>query len=102
MNIMQHIAASGDDENFDPPHACAPTLAPPGSQDKVEIMRMRVELGQPLWHPDDEGQLATYEQQSFATKQYRDIFTVSRQQGNANVGANKIKKRRNRYSARRR
>ncbi len=30
-----------------------PTDAPAGSPEKIEILRRRVELGQPLWHDDD-------------------------------------------------
>ena len=30
-----------------------PTDAPAGSNEKIEILRKRVELGQPLWHTDD-------------------------------------------------
>jgi hypothetical protein len=29
------------------------TDAPSGSAEKVEVLRQRVELGQPLWHVDD-------------------------------------------------
>lgn len=29
------------------------TDAPPGSPEKLEILRRRIESGQPLWHPDD-------------------------------------------------
>jgi hypothetical protein len=30
-----------------------PTDAPPGSAEKVELLRRRRELGMPLWHPND-------------------------------------------------
>ncbi len=30
-----------------------PTSAPPGSSQKIEILRQRAEAGQPLFHPDD-------------------------------------------------
>jgi hypothetical protein len=30
-----------------------PTAAPPGTPDKVEILRARAALGQSLWHPAD-------------------------------------------------
>jgi hypothetical protein len=30
-----------------------PTSAYPGSSDKIEVLRQRVALGSPLWHPDD-------------------------------------------------
>lgn len=41
-----------DDIELDPPLTtdCLPTDAPPGSAEKIEIMRRRVELGQPVRH----------------------------------------------------
>ncbi|MFO0940097.1 MAG: hypothetical protein U0930_04955 [Pirellulales bacterium] len=30
-----------------------PTDAPPGSSEKIEVLRRRLERGQPLWHADD-------------------------------------------------
>ena len=32
---------------------CLPMDAPPGSAEKIEALRRRVELGQPLWHSHD-------------------------------------------------
>ncbi|TVS14781.1 MAG: hypothetical protein EA424_18200 [Planctomycetaceae bacterium] len=29
------------------------TEAPPGSQEKLEVMARRIRRGLPLWHPDD-------------------------------------------------
>jgi hypothetical protein len=54
-NVFEAILKYGHDEDFRP----APgdefdsTDAPAGSEDKIEIMRRRVALGQPLWHQDD-------------------------------------------------
>lgn len=31
----------------------SPTEAPPGSCEKIEVLRRRIERGQPLWHTDD-------------------------------------------------
>lgn len=31
-----------------------PTDAKPGSDEKIEVMSMRFDLGQPLFHPDDQ------------------------------------------------
>lgn len=36
-----------------PGPAAAPTDAEPGSKEKVEVMRMRFENSQALWHPAD-------------------------------------------------
>ena len=32
---------------------CEPTDALPGSAEKIAVLRMRLELGQSLWHPED-------------------------------------------------
>lgn len=43
----------GHDEDFIPVNAIWPTSALCGSTEKIEVMRLRVELGQSLWHPND-------------------------------------------------
>jgi len=54
-NVFEAILRYGHDEDFAPQHSSDfhPTDAPAGSQEKIEILRRRVELGQPLWHTDD-------------------------------------------------
>jgi hypothetical protein len=54
-NVFEAILRYGHDEDFAPQssnefHA---TDAPAGSQEKIEVLRRRVELGQPLWHNSD-------------------------------------------------
>ena len=54
-NVFEAILKYGHDEDFSPIastdfHA---TDAPAGSVDKIEELRRRVELGQPLWHKGD-------------------------------------------------
>ena len=43
------------DDTWEPPIGpdFHPTEAPPGSLEKVEVLRKRVEAGQPLWHAHD-------------------------------------------------
>ena len=41
------FGVDGDHNHYDP------TDAPAGSAEKIEVLRKRVELGQPLWHPKD-------------------------------------------------
>ncbi len=43
----------GHDEDFIPVNAIWPTSALCGSTEKIEVMRLRVELGESLWHPND-------------------------------------------------
>ncbi len=54
-NVFEAILKYGHDEDFDPAETSAfsPTDAPAGSPEKIEVLRKRVELGQPLWHRDD-------------------------------------------------
>jgi len=56
-NVFEAILKYGHDEDFDPiaDGKFLPTDAPAGSQEKIEVLRRRVELGQPLWHNDDRG-----------------------------------------------
>jgi hypothetical protein len=61
MNIFQAIAKVGHDEDYEPKDFGKPTLAAPGSLEKVEVMTRRIEMGQQLFHPGDEWILATVE-----------------------------------------
>ena len=42
-----------DDSEYEPRPACLPTEHLCGSREKVEIMRIRFEKGESLYHPDD-------------------------------------------------
>lgn len=42
-----------DEQEEDPPYLPIPTDALPGSPEKIEVLRRRVENGQKLWHPRD-------------------------------------------------
>ena len=54
-NVFDAILKYGHDEDFDPSESAefSPTDAPAGSQQKIEILRRRVEHGQPLCHDSD-------------------------------------------------
>lgn len=54
-NVFDAILKYGHDEDFVPndDDGFDPTDAPAGSDDKIEILRQRVALGQPLWHTED-------------------------------------------------
>ena len=54
-NVFEAILKYGHDEDFAPNASddFSPTDAPAGSEEKIEILRRRVELGLPLWHLDD-------------------------------------------------
>lgn len=54
-NVFEAILKYGHDEDFDPVASddFAPTDAPAGSQEKIDILRLRVDLGLPLWHEND-------------------------------------------------
>jgi hypothetical protein len=54
-NVFEAILKYGHDEDFRPTEdeQFLPTDAPAGSDEKIEILRLRVQEGQPLWHNDD-------------------------------------------------
>ena len=60
--IEGHLASDGTDsqlyghdENFEPQSTpeFAPTTAPAGSRQKIDILAERIQRGMPLWHPED-------------------------------------------------
>jgi hypothetical protein len=55
QNVFEAILKYGHDEDFYPVESddFAPTAAPAGSQEKIDALRNRVELGLPLWHDED-------------------------------------------------
>ncbi len=54
-NVFEAILKYGHDEGFAPlaDSGFSRTNAPAGSDDKIELLRRRVEQGQPLWHTED-------------------------------------------------
>lgn len=54
-NVFETILKYGHDEDFAPVagNDFVPTDAPAGSKEKIEILARRIEMGMPLWHPDD-------------------------------------------------
>jgi len=54
-NVFEAILKYGHDEDFKPEAGrdFEATNAPAGSPDKIEMLRQRVEKGQPLWHTED-------------------------------------------------
>ena len=54
QTVFEAIIATGHDDDFEACVIdCEPTSAPPGSYEKIAVLRKRAELGQPLWHRDD-------------------------------------------------
>ncbi len=57
-NVFEAILKYGHDEDFAPAvesDSFRPTDAPAGSEEKIDVLRRRVELGLPLWHESDRG-----------------------------------------------
>lgn len=54
-NVFEAILKYGHDEDFAPLEGedFEGTSAPAGSRSKIEMLRRRVEKGQPLWHTED-------------------------------------------------
>jgi hypothetical protein len=53
VNVMDALAQVGHDEDFQDRPASMPTNEPPGSREKIEVMRGRVERGESLWNEMD-------------------------------------------------
>lgn len=51
--VHTDLLLRGHDEDFADVPAAWPTAALCGSVEKIDVMRLRVELGQSLWHPND-------------------------------------------------
>ena len=54
-NVFEAILRYGHDEDFAPETSdgFAPTEAPAGSKEKLEVLAERIMRGVPLWHPED-------------------------------------------------
>lgn len=54
-NVREVILRMGHDDNYEPVGGddFLPTGHPPGSYEKIEVLRQRVDEGKPLWHEDD-------------------------------------------------
>jgi hypothetical protein len=54
-NVFEAILECGHDEDFAPVETeqFTATEAPAGSQEKLEILARRIQMGVPLWHPED-------------------------------------------------
>lgn len=51
--VFEAIVLVGHDEDFQGRKGQAATTAAPGSREKLEILRQRIERGEELFHPDD-------------------------------------------------
>jgi hypothetical protein len=54
-NVFETILKFGHDEDFEP-HVgknFSPTDAPAGSTAKIDALAERIQMGLPLWHPED-------------------------------------------------
>lgn len=54
-NVFEAIVEAGHDEDFEPRDSdqFIASDAPAGSRGKIDELCRRVELGLPLWHPED-------------------------------------------------
>ena len=61
--IWRELELKKHDEDFVPAADCIPTGARPGSIEKIQVMRERLEAGQPIFHRRDENRPCTIEQE---------------------------------------
>lgn len=52
-NSAEYIRLHGHSDDYEPVKAQTPCGYPAGSLGKLEAMRLRAELGQHIWHPQD-------------------------------------------------
>lgn len=52
-NVFEAIHHQLGEFNFEPVRDTTPTEACPGSIDKVEVLKKRIQNGEPLWHEQD-------------------------------------------------
>ena len=54
-NVFETILKYGHDEDFSPSVTAEfeATEAPAGSREKLDVMAERLQLGLPIWHPED-------------------------------------------------
>ena len=53
VNVFDYIKAFGLDDGFQPRKLPTPTAAAPGSIEKMDILRQRLENGEEMFHPLD-------------------------------------------------
>ena len=58
-NSAEYIAQHGHSDDYEPLPAVEPCGHPAGSLGRLEAMRLRAELGQDIWHPQDCEAMAT-------------------------------------------
>ena len=52
--LEQHIGSHLSDSGFvEQKPSSGPTAHEPGTPSKVEVLKARLEAGEPLWHPED-------------------------------------------------
>ena len=51
VNVFDYIKAFGVDDGFHPRKLPAPTATAPGSIEKMDILRQRLENGEEMFHP---------------------------------------------------
>ena len=56
-NVFETILQYGHDESFAPvgTNDFTATDAPAGSRAKIDMLAQRIQMGLPLWHPEDRG-----------------------------------------------
>ena len=52
-SLDEHLDEFKSDDGYEPSALPQPTDFPPGSPDKVQLMRERLERDEHLWHPND-------------------------------------------------
>ena len=72
--VNDWLAYFRNDNNFNPPLDDKPTDAPPGSEEKKQVLQSRLERGKALFHPDDRKNYKGTKPNQFILYRNRDSF----------------------------
>jgi hypothetical protein len=78
MSFIPGSYSTGVPLNHQPLMPSAPTSHKVGSWERIEVMRLRAEAGEELWHPDDEREMATLEDQEKMKIEVNRLFILRR------------------------
>jgi len=78
MTFIPGHYSTGVPLNHQPLMPSTPTSHRVGTWERIEVMRLRAESGEELWHPDDEREMATLEDHAAMKAEINRLFRLAR------------------------
>jgi len=78
MTFIPGHYSTGVSLNYQPAMPSAPTSHRVGTWERIEVMRLRAEAGEELWHPDDERNFADPAQHAAMKAEVNRLFRLKR------------------------